>query len=71
MTVLPKERRVGYGNVPVKGRYIPEDMPIKALTQVQKLVVLSECTRKARRKRKRGAKSIRKRKAAAVRNTRT
>ena len=43
MTVLPKERRAGYGKVPVKGRYIPEAMPIKALTQEQKLVVLSEC----------------------------
>lgn len=62
MTVLPKERRVGYGRVPVKGRYIPEAVPIKALTQEQKLVVLSECTRKARRKRKIVAKSIRKKK---------
>ena len=61
MTVLPKERRAGYGKVPVKGRYIPEAMPIKALTQELELVVLLEYTRKARRK-KRGAKSIRKKK---------
>lgn len=59
MTVLPKERRAGYGKVPIKGRYIHEVMPIKALTQAPELVVLSECTRKARRKRRRGAKSIR------------
>ena len=52
MTVLPKERRAGYGKVPIKGRYIHEVMPIKALTRGQKLVVLSECTRKARRKKK-------------------
>ena len=62
MTVLPEERRSGYGKVPVKGRYIPEAMPIKALTQVPEQVVLSECTRKARRERKRRAKSIRKKK---------
>lgn len=43
MTVLPKERRAGYGKVPVKGRYIPEAMPIKALTKVPEQVVLSEC----------------------------
>lgn len=52
MTVLPEERRAGYGKVPVKEWYIPEAMPIKALTQAPELVVLSECTRKARRKKK-------------------
>ena len=59
MTVLPKERRAGYGKVPIKGRYIHEVMPIKALTQELELVVLSECTRKARREKIRGEKSIR------------
>lgn len=59
MTVLPEERRAGYGKMPIKGRYIPEAMPIKALTQVSEQVVLSECTRKARREKIRGAKSIR------------
>lgn len=53
MTVLPKERRAGYGKVPVKGRYIPEAMPIKALTQELELVVLLEYTRKTRRERRR------------------